>query len=156
MIICGVCDSSATDDNVGQCASRYGSVEQCRELSEHYGGLATLHEGSEDNLIGFQDLDAQHDMPDMPSAQFERFGLKETYTWSQSQQDPTQGITEETVAVLEALRNMQGAMHGFDESSDDQINRKLSYFTCTAGLGREEVSKVFYQLLGTYLARRSQ
>jgi hypothetical protein len=100
-------------------------------------------------------MGAEHEMPDMPAAEFGEVRLKETYTWSQTQLDPTQGITEETVAVLDALQKMQASMHAHTETIGAQQDRMLSYCACTAGLGRAEVSRVFYQLLGKCLTRFS-
>jgi hypothetical protein len=87
----------------------------------------------------------------MPAAEFGEVRLKETYTWSQTQLQPTQGISEETVAVLDALQKMQASMHACKETGDAQEDRMPSYFACTAGLGRADVSRVFYQLLGVCL-----
>ena len=106
--------------------------------------LDTLHEHHDEGVAPpFDDFEAAGELPDVPVATFDAGGtqLRETNTWSQTQPHETQGITGETVAVLDALRQMEGGEGGA---------AALSFGACTAGLGRREAAKVFYQLLGAH------
>lgn len=120
----------------------------CRSLDGGYAPpLATLHESDEDGAR-FDDYEAAADLPDVPVATFDGTQLRETNTWSQTQPHETQGITGETVAVLDALRQMEGP--GGDGGA--AAAAPLSFAACTAGLDRREAAKFFYQLLGAILA----
>jgi hypothetical protein len=104
------------------------------------GELPTLHEGDEP-LGGWGE--GELDLPalaDLPAAGLGTFELLETEQRPSQTQRETQAISEETVAVMNALRQMDGERHA--------SRKTLQFNECVAGLQRGEAARVFYQALG--------
>jgi hypothetical protein len=104
------------------------------------GELPTLHEG--DEPLG-EWGEGELDLPELagpPAAGLGTFELLETEQRPSQTQRETQAISEETVAVMNALRQMDGERHG--------SRKTLQLDECVAGLQRGEAARVFYQALG--------